>query len=63
MSDSSELTEFVKVVIKDNQKAAEELKAGETKVLGFLVGQVMKLSKGTANPKLAEDIIKQELGL
>jgi len=63
VSDSSELTEFVKVVIKDNQKAAEELKAGETKVLGFLVGQVMKLSKGTANPKLAEDIIKQELGL
>jgi aspartyl-tRNA(Asn)/glutamyl-tRNA(Gln) amidotransferase subunit B len=63
VSDSSEIAQFVRGVIADNPKAVEELKSGETKVLGFLVGQVMKASKGKANPKLAEDIIKQELGL
>ncbi len=63
VSDSSEITEFVRTVIQENTKAVEEYKAGEAKVLGFLVGQVMKTSKGKANPKLAEDIIKQELGL
>jgi aspartyl-tRNA(Asn)/glutamyl-tRNA(Gln) amidotransferase subunit B len=63
ISDSNEITNFVKSVIADNPKAVEELKAGETKVIGFLVGQVMKLSKGKANPGLAQDLIKQELGL
>jgi aspartyl-tRNA(Asn)/glutamyl-tRNA(Gln) amidotransferase subunit B len=63
ISDTNEINDFVKTTIEQNPKAAEELKAGETKVLGFLVGQVMKLSKGKANPKLAEDLIKQALGL
>jgi len=61
VSDTSEVTEFVRLTIEQNPKAAEQYKAGESKVLGFLVGQVMKSSKGKANPKLAEDIIKQEL--
>jgi aspartyl-tRNA(Asn)/glutamyl-tRNA(Gln) amidotransferase subunit B len=63
ISDTDEIKAFVKTTIDDNPKAVEELKSGETKVLGFLVGQVMKLSKGKANPKLAEDLIKQALGL
>jgi aspartyl-tRNA(Asn)/glutamyl-tRNA(Gln) amidotransferase subunit B len=63
ISDTVEINDFIKTIISDNPKAVEELKAGETKVLGFLVGQVMKSSKGKANPKLAEDLIKQALGL
>jgi aspartyl-tRNA(Asn)/glutamyl-tRNA(Gln) amidotransferase subunit B len=62
-SDTSEIREIVKATLGENSKAVEQLKSGESKVLGFLVGQVMKASKGKANPKLAEDIIKQELGL
>ena len=63
ISDANEINDFVETTIEQNPKAVEELKAGEIKVLGFLVGQVMKLSKGKANPKLAEDLIKQALGL
>ena len=63
ISDTAEINNFIKTIISDNPKAVEELKAGETKVLGFLVGQVMKSSNGKANPKLAEDLIKQALGL
>jgi aspartyl-tRNA(Asn)/glutamyl-tRNA(Gln) amidotransferase subunit B len=63
ISDTTEITDFVKKTLAENPKAAQELQSGETKVLGFLVGQVMKISKGKANPKLAEDIIKQQLGL
>jgi Asp-tRNA(Asn)/Glu-tRNA(Gln) amidotransferase B subunit len=33
------------------------------KAIGFLVGQVMKLSQGRANPKLAQDLLRQQLGL
>jgi aspartyl-tRNA(Asn)/glutamyl-tRNA(Gln) amidotransferase subunit B len=61
ISDTAEINNFIKTIISDNPKAVEELKAGETKVLGFLVGQVMKSSNGKANPKLAEDLIKQAL--
>lgn len=63
ISDSSELSELVKTTLAANPKASEELKSGEAKVLGFLVGQVMKLSKGQANPQLVQDLIKQQLGL
>ena len=63
ISDTNEINDFVNTTIEQNPKAVEELKAGQDKVLGFLVGQVMKLSKGKANPKLAEDLIKQALGL
>jgi len=39
-----------------------EYKAGEKKVLGFLVGQVMKASKGQANPPMVNGILKEKLG-
>ncbi len=63
VSDESEIAKIVEQVIKDNAKAAEDIKNGEMKAIGFLVGQVMKASKGKANPQLAQDLIKQQLGL
>jgi aspartyl-tRNA(Asn)/glutamyl-tRNA(Gln) amidotransferase subunit B len=39
-----------------------DYKAGEAKALGFLVGQVMKVSKGQANPPMVNDILKKKLG-
>jgi len=45
----------------ETKKAQEEFKAGQEKVLGFLVGQVMKESKGKANPSAAQDILRKKL--
>ena len=61
VSDEDEIAKIVQQVIADNPKAAEDVKAGEAKAIGFLVGQVMKESKGKANPGLAADLIKKYL--
>ena len=50
ISDAGALGEIVDEVIAGNPKQVEQYKAGKTAVLGFLVGQVMKASKGQANP-------------
>ena len=63
VSDEAEIAKVVAEVLKDNPKAAEDVKNGETKAIGFLVGQVMKLSQGKANPALAQGLIKKQLGL
>ncbi len=42
-------------------KAVADFKSGQDKVIGFLVGQVMKQSKGQANPALAQKILRQKL--
>lgn len=61
VSDEGEIAKIVAEVLKDNPKAAEDVKNGEIKAIGFLVGQVMKASKGKANPSLAQDLIKKQL--
>lgn len=61
VSDESEIEKIVQQVIADNPKAAEDIKAGEMKAIGFLVGQVMKASKGQANPGVAQQLIKKLL--
>jgi aspartyl-tRNA(Asn)/glutamyl-tRNA(Gln) amidotransferase subunit B len=40
----------------------EQFKSGKTAVLGFLVGQVMKASRGQANPAAVNDVLKRKLG-
>jgi aspartyl-tRNA(Asn)/glutamyl-tRNA(Gln) amidotransferase subunit B len=62
-SDESAILAIVDQVLKDNAKAAEDVKNGEMKAIGFLVGQVMKASQGKANPGLAQQLIKRQLGL
>ncbi len=61
VSDTKELKTIVTRVLADNQKAADDLRGGEAKVMGFLVGQVMKASLGKANPQLAQELIRQLL--
>ncbi|MGC1176930.1 MAG: Asp-tRNA(Asn)/Glu-tRNA(Gln) amidotransferase subunit GatB [Candidatus Saccharimonadales bacterium] len=63
VSDEGEITKIVEQVLSENPKAAEDVKNGEMKAVGFLVGQVMKLSKGKANPQLAQSLIKKHLNL
>ena len=62
VSDEGEISSIVEKVLQDNPKAAEDVKNGEMKAIGFLVGQVMKESKGKANPQLAQELIKKQLG-
>ncbi len=62
-SDEAAIAAIVTQVVEANPRAADDIHNGEMKAIGFLVGQVMKLSKGKANPKLAQDLIKRELGV
>ncbi len=63
MSNSGEIEAFVDMVIMDNPKPAEDIKNGEMKAIGFLVGQVMKASAGKANPAEVQKILKSKLGV
>lgn len=62
VSDEGAILAIVDQVITQNPKAAEDVKNGEMKAIGFLTGQVMKLSQGKANPALAQQLLKQRLG-
>ncbi len=61
VSDSSVIEEFVNQVIAGNPAQVEQYKNGNAKVLQFLVGQVMKASRGKANPQLAVSLLKSKL--
>jgi aspartyl-tRNA(Asn)/glutamyl-tRNA(Gln) amidotransferase subunit B len=63
VSDEGEIARVVTEVLADNATAAEDVKNGEMKAIGFLVGQVMKKSLGKANPGLAQQLIKKQLGV
>ncbi len=60
-SDTGALEAIVKDVIAQNEKVVIEYKAGKTASLQFLIGQCMKLSKGSGNPKILADLIQREL--
>lgn len=60
-SDSDTLRQLVKSVLTENPNQVEQYLSGKTKVMGFLIGQVMKKTKGQANPKLANQLMSEEL--
>jgi aspartyl-tRNA(Asn)/glutamyl-tRNA(Gln) amidotransferase subunit B len=61
IANEDELREIIKKVIAENPKSVEDYKNGKEKAMGFLVGQVMKATKGKANPQLTNQILKEEL--
>ncbi|MBV9617978.1 MAG: Asp-tRNA(Asn)/Glu-tRNA(Gln) amidotransferase GatCAB subunit B, partial [Verrucomicrobia bacterium] len=61
LSDTSAIEKFCDEVIAANPKPAADFKAGNPASLNFLKGQVMKLSKGNANPQLAGEILERKL--
>lgn len=63
VSDKDSIQAIVEQVIAAHPQAAEDVKNGEMKAIGFLVGQIMKESKGKANPGLAQQLIKKYLGV
>jgi aspartyl-tRNA(Asn)/glutamyl-tRNA(Gln) amidotransferase subunit B len=58
---TDELDQFAQKVIQTNQPAVEDYRAGKDQALKFLVGQMMRLTRGRANPGIAADIIKRKL--
>jgi len=55
------LQQLIATVVADNQQQVEEYQSGKETVLKYLVGQGMKLSKGSANPALLEEMLKTEI--
>jgi len=64
-NDSAALQEIVAKILAEpaNQKAASDIKKGEMRAIGFLVGQVMKASRGKANPASVQELIRKQLGV
>jgi len=61
ITDDKAIDQMVEAVLQANPSQVEEYKAGKEKVLGFLVGQVMKASKGKANPGAVNKILKEKM--
>lgn len=62
MSNEDELVALVQEIIATNPEQAQQFREGKEKVLGFFVGQLMKKTGGKANPQLANNLFRQELG-
>jgi aspartyl-tRNA(Asn)/glutamyl-tRNA(Gln) amidotransferase subunit B len=62
ISDESEIEKAVDEVIAGHPQEAGRFRSGDEKLLGFFVGQVMKTTKGKANPKMLNELLKKKLG-
>ncbi len=61
ITDESEIAAIVEKVMEDNPKVVEDFRGGKEKALGFLVGQVMKATRGKANPQLVNRLFRERL--
>jgi aspartyl-tRNA(Asn)/glutamyl-tRNA(Gln) amidotransferase subunit B len=61
ISDTGEIDKIIDEVIAKHPKEVERFRSGEEKLLGFFVGQVMKLTKGKANPQMVNELLKKKL--
>jgi aspartyl-tRNA(Asn)/glutamyl-tRNA(Gln) amidotransferase subunit B len=62
ISDEAGIESIVDDVLAGNNREVERFKAGEDKLMGFFVGQVMKATKGKANPKVVNELLRKKLG-
>ena len=60
-NDTEEISKMVKKIIKENSEVLERIANGEEKLIGFLVGQVIKLSNGKVNPSVAKELLLKEI--
>jgi aspartyl-tRNA(Asn)/glutamyl-tRNA(Gln) amidotransferase subunit B len=60
--DTSEIEKLLEKVIAENPKQVEQYRAGKKTVAQFFVGQVMRLSKGQANPQMVNELVAKKLG-
>jgi aspartyl-tRNA(Asn)/glutamyl-tRNA(Gln) amidotransferase subunit B len=61
MNDTNALEEIVAQVMQENPKSVNDYKAGKQKAFGFLVGQVMKQTRGKASPNIVNELLKKKL--
>jgi len=61
VSDEASLNAVIESILAANPKQLAEFRSGKTKVLGFFVGQVMKETKGQANPQVVNDLLRKKL--
>lgn len=61
ITDNSAITDMIKKIINENPESVADYKAGKDRAIKYLMGQVMKESKGSINPSMAMDILKEEL--
>ncbi len=61
ISDTNQIAEVARQVITDNPEPVAQFKGGKETTLKFLVGQVMKATRGKANPQLAEQVLREQL--
>ena len=61
VTDSSEIEELINQVLEQNQSQLEQYKSGKEKLFGFFVGQVMKASRGKANPEQVNKLLEERL--
>jgi len=62
VTDSAALEAVVQTVLSRSEKEVVAYKNGKTKLMGYFVGQVMRETKGKANPKIVNDILREKLG-
>jgi aspartyl-tRNA(Asn)/glutamyl-tRNA(Gln) amidotransferase subunit B len=62
MSDESGIESIIDDILASNVDAVEKFRAGENKLMGFFVGQVMKETKGKANPRMVNELLRKKLG-
>ena len=61
ISDTGELEKAVDEVIASSPDEVARFKGGDQKLMGFFVGQIMKATKGKANPKLVNELLRKKL--
>ena len=61
ISDTSALEKMISEIIDNNPKSVEDFASGKPQAAGFLMGQIMKASKGQANPKIAKQLLDAQL--
>ena len=63
ISSSDELEKLVDEVLQNNPQSIQDFKAGKKQAAGYLMGQVMKASKGQANPQIAKKMLEDKLSI
>ncbi len=61
IADKEQISKIISKIINDNQDKVQEYKSGKIKLYGFFVGEVMKLTKGKANPNVVNLILSERL--
>jgi aspartyl-tRNA(Asn)/glutamyl-tRNA(Gln) amidotransferase subunit B len=62
VSDTSAIDPIVDAIIANHPDEVQRYRDGQKKLMGFFVGQVMKETKGKANPKIVNEILRKKLG-